>query len=73
MIAGNFPHLEMNGAGESNPILRRCTMITIKSVICYVSHFQKQIPKEVTAYTQVFYPEHKVFAAALRLRSQNSR
>ncbi len=33
MSDGNVTHLEMNGAGESNPILRRCTMITLKSVI----------------------------------------
>ena len=33
MRYGNITHLEMNGAGESKPILRRCTMITLKSVI----------------------------------------
>jgi len=34
MSEGNSSHLEMNGAGESNPILRQSTMITLKSVIC---------------------------------------
>ncbi|MBU3844573.1 MAG: hypothetical protein H9847_06880 [Candidatus Anaerobiospirillum pullicola] len=29
MSDGNVTHLEMNGAGESNPILRRCTMLTL--------------------------------------------
>ncbi len=33
MSDGNVTHLEMNGAGESKHILRRCTMITLKSVI----------------------------------------
>ncbi len=33
MSAGSVTYREMNGAGESNPILRRCNMITLKSVI----------------------------------------
>ena len=33
MSDGNVPHFEMTGADESNPILRRCTMLNLKSVI----------------------------------------
>ena len=33
MSGGNVTHCKMNGTGESKPILRRCTMITLKYVI----------------------------------------
>ncbi len=33
MSDGNVTNLEMNGAGESNPILRGGTMLNLKSVI----------------------------------------
>ena len=33
MRDGKVTHLEMNGAGESNPHLGRRTMITLKPVI----------------------------------------
>ena len=33
MARQRIAHLEMNDAGESNPTLGRCTMITINHVI----------------------------------------
>lgn len=37
MRYGNVIHLKMQGVGASKPICRRCTMLTLKSVIYSVS------------------------------------